>query len=116
MSILEVGASTNLGDGDMAWITRDKTGRNPYRVFGRKPVKRTMVDYHGETLVGQQTWTLPGTDRECGDTYKPLMNHEPTTIDAADCPLELEPGEGPVEVRLSLVEVPSPRVFEGSGI
>lgn len=100
----------------MAWIARDKTGTNRYRLFGEKPVKRTMVGYHGDRLDSQTTWTLVGVDRENGDTYKPLMNHEPTWIDPKDCPIELEPGEGPIEVRLSLAEIADPRPFEGAGI
>jgi hypothetical protein len=106
----------------MAWIARDKTGLNPYRLFGNKPIKALMVSYDGEVMHHEYTWTLPGEGRTDKGrpaekvTYKPLCNNEPTTIDEPCSPLYLSPGEGPVEVRLSLIGHPSPRPFEGAGL
>jgi hypothetical protein len=103
----------------MPWIARDKTGRNPYRLFGVRPSPMRMVGYEGDVLE-DFTWSVPngestlhGKDPTC---YGPLSNTENTEIPKADCPVYLEPGEGPVEVNLVLVETPAPRPFEGSGI
>lgn len=100
----------------MAWIARDQTGSQSYRIFGSRPVKRMMVSYAGERMEGHYTWTLPGKQREDGQCYKPLSNDEPTSIHESNSPISLEPGEGPVEVRLLLIHDPAPRPFEGAGI
>lgn len=107
----------------MAWIARDKTAPNAYRLFGKKPVKAWMVSYEGEVLEDQFTWTVPGEKRTSkpdrpGEkvTYGPLCNDEPTTIDEPCSPLYLSPGEGPVEVTISLRSKAPSRPFEGAGI
>jgi hypothetical protein len=84
----------------MPWIARDKTGRNPYRLFGVRPSPMQMVGYEGDVRE-DFTWSIP---------------NEETEIPEADCPVHLEPGEGPVEVKLVLIEAPAPRPFEGAGI
>lgn len=106
----------------MPWIARDKTGKNPYRIFGQnpyrifgqKPQKLMMVNWDGERLTDQFTWSM-GEQASRG-TYKPLANNENTEIDEKDSPVSLEPGEGPVEVSITLATVLPPRTFEGAGI
>lgn len=110
----------------MAWIARDKTGTNPYRIFGTKPALQQMVAYDGELSEGHFTWTVPKSTavpmskrhaiRRPQETFGPLNNDEPTEIDPKDCPVELEPGEGPIEVSLSLKSPVPTRLFEGEGI
>jgi hypothetical protein len=103
----------------MAWIARDKTGKNPYRLFGFKPSPMKMVSYEGDVRE-DFTWSLKDPSgprpRKKSEHYGPLGNHENTEIDPKDCPVELEPGEGPIEVVLSLKVTVSPRLFEGEGI
>lgn len=100
----------------MPWIARDKTGDDEYRLFGVKPNRLFMVSYDGERLK-QFTWSINDpSGRHQIESYGPLSNSENTTIPAADCPVELEPGEGPIEVVLSLKAAVSPRTFEGEGI
>ncbi len=98
----------------MPWIARDKTGKNPYRIFGKCPVLLHMVSYGGDKLRDQFTWSYP--NRSNNHTYGPLSNTEPTEIAAADCPINLEPSEGPIEVVLVLKSPAPPRLFEGEGI
>jgi hypothetical protein len=105
----------------MPWIARDKTGHNPYRLFGRQPDKLQMVDWYGDLCQDQFTWSLIHqnttyrTSYVNTTTYPHLSNNESTVIDERDCPCHLEPGEGPVEVNLSLVR-PVQQTFEGVGI
>jgi hypothetical protein len=98
----------------MAWIARDKTGKNPYRLFGSQPTRLKMMDYSGKIKETQLTWSCPKDRRS--KTYGPLWNEEPTEIAEADCPIQLEPGEGPIEVILVLKDLPQPRPFDGAGI
>jgi hypothetical protein len=103
----------------MPWIARDKTGRNPYRLFGVRPSPMRMVGYEGDVRE-DFTWSIPNDEsqlnRKNPGLYDPLSNTENTEIPEADCPVHLEPGEGPVEVKLVLIEAPAPRPFEGAGI
>jgi hypothetical protein len=105
----------------MPWLARDKDGKNVFRLFGNKPIKAFFVSYGGE-LLSSFTWTLPTKEytnqslKSKTFTYNPLSNTENTIIDQADCPVYLEPGEGPVEVQLVLKEVVKPRTFEGAYI
>jgi hypothetical protein len=109
----------------MPWIARDATGSNPYRIFGFKPLKLQMVSYGGDRLEGQYTWSHAessgrqfngGFVQHDRKTYAPLNNDEPTVLPEADSPVELEPGEGPVEVKLVLAQAVAARPWEGEGI
>lgn len=106
----------------MPWIARDKTGDNPYRIFGLKPKLLTLVSYDGDVMPNQATWSIPQQPRGLprhfrgGDTYGPTSNTENTLLDEKDCPVHLEPGEGPIEVKIVLINEIPPRNFEGAGI
>lgn len=106
----------------MPWIARDSTNSNPYRIFGIKPLKLQMVSYGGDLLPGQYTWShIESSGREMGGkwngkTYAPLNNNEPTVLPPEDSPVELEPGEGPIEVKVVLVGEVARRPWEGEGI
>lgn len=102
----------------MPWIARDKQGKNPYRLFGTKPVLLQMVSYDGER-VDRWTWSFAEFDsyyKRLSDTYNPLSNDENTEILEVDSPIHLEPGEGPIEVKLTLINNPARRPFEGAHI
>jgi hypothetical protein len=112
----------------MVWIARDNDGpQSPYRIFGAKPIRAKFVSYNGNV---QETFTWTGLNpRYIGGTksdyihsveddfyYQPLSNEENTIIAEADCPIYLEVGEGPIEVKLVLKEIVPQRSFEGEGI
>lgn len=102
----------------MPWIARDQTGSNPYRVFGEKPHKLQMVNWDGER-IDEYTWSYRERDsytKKWSETYKPLTNDENTVISAKDSPIEMEPGEGPYEIRLVSVETTPERSWTGQGI
>ena len=100
----------------MPWISRDFDGvKNPYRIFGTRPTIMYLVNYEGEVLENF-TWGYPARHLVGKITYGPLFNDSSTRLPEVDSPMHLEPGEGPVEVKITLRWTPEPRQFEGEGI